>query len=303
MTTILDIPGTNPSNRFLSLIQEAMASNGYPMLFEEAVKKIIDAIAASYDADQAIWELWDAFFNNVVSCPPPYDSHLAILDAVRAQPPIEPKVLRLCSYTEDDGRLHWSELPGFVMYWRDMHDILQGWRNWNGVRDPDPGKGISGSQMSITGDQLYLRMCIFSAALMKHGGQRGVGDPIMVFFVCRDGLEREHEAPPMLETKLNSISLEQVRALDIRIAAMWLRDGGWALWNKDDAELREHWGAAFDDKTELWPREDGLTPERWGLWEKRLWDLSTDDNVLDEETRAVVKEAYEVVKAILDSGE
>ncbi|KAI4912259.1 uncharacterized protein J4E92_010110 [Alternaria infectoria] len=303
MTSILDIPGSTPPNRFNTLVQEALTARDYPLLFGHSVEKIIDAIAASYDADQAVWELWDAIFNNVVFCPPPYNSHLTLLDAIRAQPPTKPKVLRLCRDTEEDGQIHWSKLPGFEWYWRDAHDILQGWRNWDGVRDPDPEKGISESQLSVPGDQLYLRMCIFSVELMKHDEQAGVGDPMMVFWACRDGIEREHEAPPMLEIKENGISLEQVRALDIRIAAMWLRDGGWALWNADHAKLREHWGPAMDDPTELWPREDGLTPERWGLWEKRLWDLSTDEESLDEDTRAMVKEAYEVVEAILDTGE
>ena len=303
MTTILDIPGTTPPNRFFSLVQEALTSRDCPLLFGHSVEKIIDGVAASYDADQAVWELWDTFFNAVVFCPPPYDSHLALLDVIRARPPTKPRVLRLCRDTEQDGRLYWSTLPSFVWYWRDTHDTLQQWRNWDGIRDPDPEKGISGSQLSVPGDQLYLRMCIFSAELMNHGGQRGLTDPMMVFRACRDELERKYEAPPMLEKKTNIISLEQVRALDIRIAAMWLRDGGWALWNADHAKLREHWGPAMDDPTELWPREDGLTPERWGLWEKRLWDLSTDENSLDEETRAVVKEAYEVVEGILDSGE
>ncbi|KAH6878458.1 hypothetical protein BKA58DRAFT_466138 [Alternaria rosae] len=304
MTTILDIPGTTPPNRFFPLIQEAIKSIGYSALFENRVEKIIDTIAASYDADQAKWELWDAFFNAVVFCPPPYDSHLALLDAIRAQPPTKPRVLRLCRDTEDDGRLHWSKLPGFDMYRWDTHDTLHEQRNWDGIRDPGIEGDPVGSKMSISGDQLYLRMCIFSATLMKHDRKTGMGYPMTVFYACRDGLEREHDAPPQLESNLHSIPLEQVRALDIRVAAIWLRDGGWALWNQDHKELRKHFAAALDDDvSELWPKDDGLTPERWGLWEKRLWDLSMDESRLDEETRAVVKEAYDVVEAILDSGE
>ena len=274
------------------------------MLFGHRAEQIIDTIATSYDAGQAIWELWDAFFIAVTSGPPPYDSHIALLDAIRAQPPSKPKVLRLCDGAKHDGQLHWSELPGFDMYWWDAHDILHGRRNWDGTRESGTEGDPVGSKLSISGDQLYLRMCIFSAALMKHGRKTGMGYPMTVFHACRDGLERVHEAPPELESNTHSIPLEQVRALDVRVAAIWLRDGGWALWKQDHKELRKHFAAALDDDvSELWPKDDGLTPERWGLWEKRLWDLSTDEDRLDEETRAVVKEAYEVVKGILDSGE
>ncbi|KAI4649988.1 uncharacterized protein J4E78_008269 [Alternaria triticimaculans] len=303
MTSILDIPGTTLPNRFSLLIQEATTSIRYPLLFSHLVEKIIDAIATSYYADQAIWELWDAFFIAVTSCPPPYDYYIALLDAIRAQPPSKPKVPRLCRDAKHDGQLHWSELPGFDMYWGDAHSILLGRRNWNGIRDPGTEEDPFGSTTRIRPDQLYLRMCIFSATLMKHGRQTGVGYPMTVFYACRYALERVYEAPPELDSNLHSIPLEQVRALDIRVAAIWLRDGGWALWNTDHEELREHFAVPLDDETELWPSQDGLTPERWGLWEKRLWDLSTDEDKLDEETRAVVKEAYEVVEGILDSGE
>ncbi|KAI4940371.1 hypothetical protein J4E86_011005 [Alternaria arbusti] len=304
MTSILDIPGTTPPNRFSSLIQEAATSIRYPMLFGNRVEQIIDTIATSYDANQAIWELWDAFFIAVTSCPPPYDSHIALLDAIRAQPPSKPKVLRLCREAKHDGQLHWLELPGFDMYWWDAHDLLLGRRNWNGIRDPGTEEDPFGSTMRIRPDQLYLHMCIFSATLMKHGRQTGLVYPMTVFYACRYALERVHEAPPELESNTHSIPLEQVQALDIRVAAIWLRNGAWELWNEDHKELRKHFAAALDDDvSELWPKDDGLTPERWGLWEKRLWDLSMDEDRLDEETRAVVKEAYEVVEGILDSGE
>jgi hypothetical protein len=55
----------------------------------------------------------------------------------------------------------------------------------------------------------------------------------------------------------------------------------------------------LDEKTALWPREDGLIRERWQLWKERLWALSTDEVSLDEETRTVTQEAYGVVGDIL----
>ncbi|KAJ5206154.1 hypothetical protein N7491_003226 [Penicillium cf. griseofulvum] len=78
-----------------------------------------------------------------------------------------------------------------------------------------------------------------------------------------------------------------------------MRDGGRALWKTDYDELRRHWAAALDDPTELWPREEGLTRQRWGLWEERLRTLSTKE-VFNEETRVVVTEAAEVVNSILE---
>lgn len=92
---------------------------------------------------------------------------------------------------------------------------------------------------------------------------------------------------------------EQLWALDVRVAATWMRDGGRALWEADYEELRRHWAAALNDKTELWPREYGLTRERWVLWGERLRALSIEGS-LDEETQAVVTEAADVVSAILE---
>lgn len=79
-----------------------------------------------------------------------------------------------------------------------------------------------------------------------------------------------------------------------------MRDGGRALWKTDHEELRRHWAAALDDKTEPWPREDGLTRERWRLWGNKLRALSTEEGRLNEETRAVLTEAAEVVEGILE---
>lgn len=79
-----------------------------------------------------------------------------------------------------------------------------------------------------------------------------------------------------------------------------MRDGGRVLWETDQEELWEHYTAALVDKTELWPREDGLTRERWQLWGERLRALSTDERNLDVETRAVVTEAAEAVEGILE---
>lgn len=74
--------------------------------------------------------------------------------------------------------------------------------------------------------------------------------------------------------------------------------GGPALWEADYEGLRQHWAAALDEKTELWPREEGLTRERWLFWGNRLRALSTE-GTLDKETVAVVIEAAEVVSLLV----
>lgn len=124
--------------------------------------------------------------------------------------------------------------------------------------------------------------------------------PVWVFLASRDVLEREREVviSQPRQPKLHRMTPEQLWTLDVRVAATWMRDGGQALWETDDEQLRLHWAAALDTKTELWPRNAGLTLERWLLWGERLQALSTEGN-LDEETRKVVTEAAEVVQGLL----
>jgi hypothetical protein len=78
-----------------------------------------------------------------------------------------------------------------------------------------------------------------------------------------------------------------------------MRDGGWALWEREFGEQRYEWAAALEEKKEFWPREDGLTRGRWQLWEERLKSLSAHWENLEEETRAVAAEASEVVRNTL----
>ena len=79
-----------------------------------------------------------------------------------------------------------------------------------------------------------------------------------------------------------------------------MRNGGQALRDMDHGELRQKWGAALDDNTDLWPREDGLTRDRWQLWRDRMQALSTEGLYFEDKTRVVLKEAEEVFTALLD---
>ncbi|KAJ5504107.1 hypothetical protein N7463_006981 [Penicillium fimorum] len=257
MTTILNVPGTNRPNPFSKPIQTLLTPSNLSSAPtpDETAAQLVNSVTTSSDPTNALWEFWDAFFTAVATSPTSHDSLLALLDALHAQPPTELKLRAsssLGSYIKADGKL-----PLFSAQWCDVHDILEAWRDWDGVK---------------------VR-CI-----------------IWVFYACRDVLE--HEGPQPRQLKAHRMSSEQLWTLDVWITAIWMRDGGWALWDTDYDELRRHWAAALGDQTELWPREDGLTWERWRLWGERLQALSTE-RILDEETRVVVTEAAEVVSGIL----
>lgn len=172
-----------------------------------------------------------------------------------------------------------------------MHDILEAWHDWDGVRD----SGVENdtiSTLSSSGGEYFLRFYVFSAALLKVTKGKGNVHPIWVFLACRDVLDRD--GPQSRSQKAHRMSSEQLWALDVQVAATWMRDGGRVLWEAD-YELR-HW-VALDYKTELWLR-GGLTRERWILWGKRLRALSRQGIL--EETVAVVVEAADVVSGILE---
>jgi len=309
MTTILDVPGSSPPNPFTTPIQALLTTNlssaPVPAL-DETAAHLVTSITTSPDPAHALWTLWDAFFTAVVTSSTSHDPHLALLDALRAQPPTQPNNVpsrsdaerRLRSYTGADGKLQWQTLPRFGAQWRDVHDILEAWRDWDGVRESSAKDNSTASTLINSGDKYFLRFCRFSAALLKATKGKSEVHPIWVFYACRDVLESQ--GPQSGQPKAHRMTPEQMWALDVRVAAIWMRDGGRALWEADHEELRHHWAAALDDKTELWPREDGLTRERWRLWGDRLWALSTEKGILGEETGALVTEAAEAVDSIIE---
>lgn len=94
--------------------------------------------------------------------------------------------------------------------------------------------------MLSSGGEYFLRLFLFSAALLKATKGKGNVHLIWVFFACRDVLERN--GPRFRPPKAHKMSLEQLWALDIRVAATWMRNGGRASWEADYEELRRHWG-------------------------------------------------------------
>ncbi|KAL6232016.1 hypothetical protein BDW75DRAFT_218713 [Aspergillus navahoensis] len=306
MTTILDSPGTNPRNPFSAAVQALLATPE-----PETAADLVTSVTTSTDPARALWQVWDAFFTAVVHSNS-HASHLAALDALCAQPPTQPNNIRtgsdaerrLRSYTGPDGKLQWSGLPRFSAQWRDVHDILEAWRDWDGVRE-DSAAGTVTSKLDSSGAEFFLRFVKFSATLLKDSVNRAESEihPVNVFYACRAVLEHDLKQSGLAQVnkpkaKAHMIPPEQAWALDVRVAATWMRDGGRALWKMDYEELKQGWAAALEDTTALWPRQDGLTRERWELWGHRLRELSTEE-ILDGDTRAVVVEAAEVVGRLL----
>lgn len=205
---------------------------------------------------------------------------------------------QLRSYTRADGRLHWSKLPRFSSQWRDVYDILKARRDWDGVHVKAARGHAVASEPGSSGADYYLRFCGFSAALLKVTKGKGELHPVCVFYACRDVLEQKRA--PYTPSPAHRLSQEHARALDIRVVAAWIRDGGQTPWETNRKELQQHWGPAITEKTDMRPRKDGLPRERWGLREKRLRTVTTEVSDLNEETRAVVTEAADVIGALLE---
>ncbi|KAL4904018.1 hypothetical protein BDW74DRAFT_179108 [Aspergillus multicolor] len=198
-----------------------------------------------------------------------------------------------------------DRLPRFGLEWYETRNTLWGLRDSDGVYDREIG-GMR--KLEISPAESYLYFTIFSAALLKatkadRTRQRKiVSQAINVFYYGRDILETVRVPPDPLEDDDSpySIPQQQVWYLDVRVTAIWIRDGARALWDVNLKLLWFYYTNALESKTDLWPREDGLERERWELWGRRLRGLQgSDDKALDEDTKAVVAEAADVLEALL----
>lgn len=310
MKTILNPSGEGPPNLFITPIQALCTStHGSPALASacnETAAHLVSIVTTAANPTSELWRLWDAFFTSAIASNSSYAPYFALLDVLRAQLPTQPRnvvagseeEIYLRNYTQSDGQLHWSELPGFGSKWRDVHDILEAYRNWDSVHTSGPSDDSTANGLGISDGERYLRFCRFSAALLKATNGTDQVHPIQVFYTCRNVLESKGPKPSKEEA--NRLTTEQLWSLDIYAASIWLLDGGRALWETDHEYLREHWATTLDWKTELWPREDGLTTERWRLWEERLRSLSTEDGGLDEKVRDIATQAANEIKSILE---
>jgi hypothetical protein len=300
MTSILDIPGSNALNPFTAIFTSVCTSPSSSATINDTVTHIVALVTACRDPNTKLYELWDALFTAVVTHPESHATLLILVNALAAQPPTQIRLsytaqFQLSRYLQPDGKLDWSQLPRYHDLWRDTHDVLEAWRDWDGVR------ASGGQKLDYPVSTYYLRFCKFSAAGLKtaeHGkGHNSLS--IWVFYACRNVLERK--GPEPRQSKPHRLSSEQLWALDVCIAATWLRDGARALYETDVAFLRKHWTAALDDETQLWPCDRGLTRERWSLWEDRLRGLAIDEAHFEEYTRSIMSEAANVVNELLQS--
>jgi hypothetical protein len=299
MATILD-PGSNTLNPFMTVFTSICTWSSSNTTVDDTVAQIVAVVTAARYPHTKLYELWDAFFTSVVAYPESHSTLLVIINTLAAHPPTHIRLSytaknRLSTYLQSDGKLCWSLLPHYHDLWRDTHDILEASRDWDIVHhseDQDSDCPVATK---------FLRFCEYSAAALKaaqHDREHG-SLSLWVFYACRDVLECKEPEPR--QSKPHRLSAEQLWALNIRVAAIWLRDGARALWETDGEFLREHWALALDEETQLWPCNEGLTRQRWLLWEDRMRALAVDEKHLEELTTKVMLEAADVVKELLQS--
>ncbi|KFA51444.1 hypothetical protein S40293_10685 [Stachybotrys chartarum IBT 40293] len=299
MSSLFQASGRSRANPFDSQIQALIDSNDLPSAIEQTVHSIVTTVTDSARPTGAMQDFMDAFIVPVVTSPASHGPMLALLEALSSQAPTTPgknilepshrKALRI--YTRDDGQFHWSTLPGFDWFLGDIQRLL------HIHRDDAPGSGTGNK--SIRGDMYYLNFNIFCTTLLRVNQGVGYGmDPIYVLYMCKEGLERDN--PRVLDVYVQPrLPMQTLRALDVRVAALWVREGASVLWNMDPEILRKNHAAALDEKTYWWPKDDGLTRQRWQLWMERLQFFSKDEYQMDEDTRSAALEAAGVIQKIL----
>ncbi|KAK0742589.1 hypothetical protein B0T18DRAFT_328391 [Schizothecium vesticola] len=290
MTTILEDPRISPANPFMDDLFPLLTTH----LDAAKVSSLLNTVNDSLRPWTALWNLWDAFFTLVVHSST-QAQHLAFIRDVRVHPPTKPRSKgaprHLGGSLGADGQLHWSDLPGFGTQWNDAHGVLEARRDWDrSIRGPGKESPLT------TYATLYLRYCSFSALLLKTMGRPGGVHPIRVFYEARNTLERD--VPLDNSRGEGRVRPRDVWDLDVLVAATWIRDGAGRLWDVDAQALRQHWGTTLDFATDLWPKTDGLTLERWRLWLRRLRGLGGTEE-LTEDTKRVLSQAVQVLGDLL----
>lgn len=290
MTTILEDPRISPGNPLMDDLLPLLTTH----LDAAKVSTLLKTVNDSLRPWTALWNLWDAFFTVVVHSSA-QAQRLAFIGDVRAHPPTKPKSKgaprHLGGSLGADGQLHWSDLPGFGTQWSDAHGVLEARREWN-ISIRGPGK----ESPLTTYATLHLQYCGFSASLLKTMGRTGGVHPVRVFYEARNTLERD--VPLDNDRGEGKMRPRDVWDLDVRVAAIWIRDGAGRLWDVDAHMLRQDWGNTLDSATDRWPRMDGLTLERWRLWRKRVRGLGGREE-LGDETKRVLSQAAQVLEDLL----
>jgi hypothetical protein len=312
-STPQNVSGTGPVNHFVPLLRNRLTTthDSLPLASacHETAAHIVDIVNTSADPAFALSQLWNAFFLTAIASEYPYEPQLALLEALRAHPPTQPTNVAAMSneasmlrpYTKSDGHLHWPELPAFGWQRQDVYDALEAFRDWDSFPISGPSESPTANSLGISGGETYLRFVRFSVALLKTNIGKDYVFPIQVFYTTRSVLESKGPKPK--EEEPHRFTAEEVWSIDIEAAATWLIDGARILWETDRENLRKLYGRSLDLPTELWPREDGLTPERWQLWEERLRALSTEDRGLDEKVRNLAIRAADEIKSVLEENQ
>jgi hypothetical protein len=312
-STAPNVLDTGPVNHFVPLLRNRLTTTHNSLLLastcNETAAYIVDIVNTSADPAFALYQLWNAFFFSTIASEYPYAPQLALLEALRAQPPTQPtnvaarsnKASMLRPYTKSDGQLHWPELPAFSWQRQDVYDALEASRDWDSSPVFGPTESPTANSLHISGSEAYLRFVRFSVALLKTTIGKDYVSPIQVFYTTRNVLESKGPEPK--EEEPHRFTAEEVWSIDIEAAATWLIDGGRILWETDCEDFRKLYGRSLDHPTELWAREDGLIPERWQLWEERLRALSTEDGGLDKKVRNLAIRAADEITSILEENQ
>ncbi|KAK0719219.1 hypothetical protein B0H67DRAFT_572694 [Lasiosphaeris hirsuta] len=291
MTCIFKDPGSEPPNPFSTILTSLYVPDTPSSALDAIAAQLVQTVADSANPATALWQLWDALFIPIATFRSAHLPSLALLSALRAQAPTLPAnvapnsdaALSLSSHTdESDGKLHWSKLPRFAWQWRDFHDILEANRE------------------SRSEEGYFVNFVEFSANFLNETEGKEQVHPINVFYACRNILESKGPEGGGVdeEDEKDKLSTGELWELDLRIVATWVKYGAWTLWEADQHELREEYAATLDWETELWPKKDGLTRERWVLWAERLRGLGAE-GVFNEELKSLVNEAIDVIEGLL----
>ena len=286
MTTMLDTAGNTPPQTFVPSIKAVISD---PSTAPDTAKDIAATVLKAGAPSTALWELWDAFFTSVATAPSSHTALRALLDALRAQPaaplPTDAARADLADHLDAVRRLDWARLPRFGWQWRDAHDALRAARD-------DAARDVGAK---------FLAFCAFAAALVARGVEQV--EPVWAFFACREALEREGprrwvEEAARLGAPTERLRPEETWALDVRVAATWMRGAGKVLVGRVGEGFGEHWARGVAQTTDLWSEKDGFVEGRWKLWVERFESLSKEGR-FDEETRKAAKEAAETARGLL----
>jgi hypothetical protein len=211
----------------------------------DAATAFLHQVQASKHQDAA-WRFHQVLFAVAAELPRLHPVLIQLVQAIQLVPP-RPEL------PNDLDINFWSD-------WGDMHSYLWGRRMLasGGTDDLRASTDISNAERDCN-------FIIFSANILKDADDH-FGGAATAFFDIRDALEVSERRWP----EHSILSEQQVRGLDVEVAALWIVHGRDCLLRVRNADFDEGWKAGLAKKTDLWQGEPGVSAERWVLWEREL---------------------------------